>query len=84
MVATTVFGAAAPLWSSAEDFEPMAALKGKDYGKSRMRYGARPFQTVLDAKRRLSLDPDSHVRHRFEDFTLTSTGLQYKVTRPVL
>jgi hypothetical protein len=24
--------------TKADDFEPMAALKGKDYGKSRMRY----------------------------------------------
>uniref|UniRef100_A0A061RPL1 peptidylprolyl isomerase n=1 Tax=Tetraselmis sp. GSL018 TaxID=582737 RepID=A0A061RPL1_9CHLO len=39
---------------ASEGYEPMEALKGKDYGKTRM---------------------------RFEDFTLTESGLQYKEMR---
>ena len=46
--------------------EKMPFLDGKDYGKSRMRCVGSPLTCTA-----------AHVLHRYPDYTLTTSGLQY-------
>ena len=83
--AVLLLGAAGPSAALVKGFEPMAALKGKDYGKERQRCWLVPHSCFQHYLQKEVLTPSPKHKapmHRYSDYVRTPSGLQYQDLRP--